>query len=343
MNTSLMGVIDATTFHKSLKDLILHRTIAALPFGGRYRLIDFVLSSMVNSGITSVGVFPKYNYRSLMDHLGSGRNWDLNRKRDGLFFFPAPMFDAPYKQIGAFDHFAYHINYFKRSKQEYVIVANCYSVFNMDFNDVLDRHIENKCDITELTKYGNSLEVYLLKRELLIELLETKDITGYTCLKDVMNDSNNRYAICSYEYDDYFVMIDSVERYYHTSLQLLDSFTWKKLFRKDQPIYTKVKDEPPTYYGKGAVVENSMIANGCIIEGHVENSIISRAVKICKGTVIKNCIIMQKTQIGENCYLDSVILDKDVKIEDGIELVPLRPNKPIVVKKGVVQGALMNQ
>ncbi|WP_163101127.1 sugar phosphate nucleotidyltransferase [Peribacillus alkalitolerans] len=342
MSTKLLGVIDATTFHKSLKDLIGHRTLAALPFGGRYRLIDFVLSSMVNSGISSVGVFSKYNYRSLMDHLGSGKNWDLNRKKDGLFFFPAPIFDVPVEQIGAFHHFGYHMNYFKRSMQEHVVVANCYSVFNMDFNEVLERHIQNGCDITELTKDDSSLEIYLLKRELLIELIETKDETGYTCIKDVIEDDNHDYVSCSYQYHEFFVKIDSVESYYQTSLDLLEPEVWRQLFRKNHPVYTKVKDEPPTHYGKDAIIKNSMVANGCIIEGHVENSIISRGVKINKGSIIKNCIVMQKTHIGENCYLDSVIMDKDVKIEDSVEIIPIRPGRPTVIKKGVIQGALMN-
>ncbi|RFU63639.1 glucose-1-phosphate adenylyltransferase [Peribacillus saganii] len=340
-NKRMLGVIDATTFYEPLKDLIQHRTLAALPFGGRYRLIDFVLSSMVNSGISSVAVFPKHNYRSLMDHLGSGRNWDLNRKRDGLFFFPAPVLDMPEELIGSFHHFESHMSYFYRSTEEYALVANCYSVLNMDFKAILDRHIKNGCDITEVHQMGEPLEIYLLKKDLLIDLIENKDTTGYRSLKDVIDSGDARYTFCSYEYTGYAAQIDSIEKYFKSSMELLNQSKWHDLFRKDNPIFTKVKDEPPTNYKKGATVKNSMIANGCVIEGHVENSIISRSVKIGKGTIIKNCIIMQKSVIGENCQLDSVILDKDVKITDNTVLISEAYTNPIVIKKGVVQGELM--
>ncbi|MBM7692994.1 glucose-1-phosphate adenylyltransferase [Peribacillus deserti] len=341
MNKNILGVIDATTYLDPLKDLTEHRILAALPFGGRYRLIDFVLSSMVNSGISSVAVFPKYHYRSLMDHLESGKNWDLNRKRDGLFFFPAPNLDIPFHHIGSFQCFSYHLDYFKRSTQEYAIVSNCYTVLNVDFCEILEKHIENGCDITEVVSEGRSLETYLLKRELLIDLIVERDITGYQCLYDLIEDPKHSYQVCTYEYEDYCVMVDSIETYYRTSLELLNPSKWQKLFKESQPIFTKVKDEPPTKYTKNSNVTNSMIANGCVIEGHVENSIISRSVKIGKGSVVKNCIIMQKSIIGENCVLDSVILDKDVRIEDGVHLTG-GSDEPIVIKKGAVQGVLMS-
>ena len=150
MKRKLLGVIDATTYHEDLEDLLTHRSLAALPFGGRYRIIDFVLSNMVNSGIRSVAIFPKLQYRSLMDHLGSGKNWDLNRKRDGLFFFPSPIIDNDGNKIGSFEHFAANLDFFYRSTQEYSIIANCYTVFNMDFRPILDSYIQADCDITEI-------------------------------------------------------------------------------------------------------------------------------------------------------------------------------------------------
>jgi glucose-1-phosphate adenylyltransferase len=338
----LLGVIDATTFHEDLEDLLTHRSLAALPFGGRYRIIDFVLSSMVNSGIRSVAIFPKLQYRSLMDHLGSGKNWDLNRKRDGLFFFPSPIIDTMGNRIGSFDHFAANIDFFYRSTQEYSIIANCYTVFNMNYGELLNWHINSRCDITELHhKDGRSMEMYLVKTSLLIKLIETRHETGYTCMKDVVTDIGHDYSICHYDYTGYAVMIDTIQNYFTTSLNLLDSNIWKQLFLKDQPIYTKVKDEPPTKYIKGSFVKNAMVANGCQVSGTVQNSIISRGVKIGKGTVIKNCIIMQKCIIEDNCYLDSVILDKDVRVEAGTKLVGSTIS-PYVIRKGTKQGALMN-
>ncbi|MEO2078447.1 MAG: sugar phosphate nucleotidyltransferase [Bacillus sp. (in: firmicutes)] len=342
MKRKLLGVIDATTYHEDLEDLLTHRSLAALPFAGRYRIIDFVLSNMVNSGIRSVAIFPKMQYRSLMDHLGSGKNWDLNRKRDGLFFFPSPIVDNDGNKIGSFEHFAANLDFFYRSTQEYAIISNCHTVFNMTFNSVLHWHRENGCDITEIHhKNGRPMEMYLIKTSLLIKLIETRNETGYTCMKDVVNDLHNDYTICRYNYEGYAVMIDSIANYFATSMNLLKPDVWKNLFIKEQPIITKVKDEPPTKYVKGSEVKNAMIANGCFISGSVENSIVSRGVKIGKGAVIKNCIIMQKCQIEDNCYLDSVILDKDVKVEAGTRLIGTA-RSPYVIRKGTKQGALMN-
>ena len=342
MKRELLGVIDATTFHEDLEDLIMHRSLAALPFGGRYRLIDFVLSNMVNSGIRSVAIFPKLQYRSLMDHLDSGKNWDLNRKRDGLFFFPSPIVDTEGNKIGSFHHFAANLDYFYRSTQEYALIANCYTIFNMNFEPLLEWHIDAGCDITELHHVdGKPLEMYLIKTSLLIKLIETRNETGYTCMNDVVNDIHHQYSICHYEYNGIAVTIDSIQSYFSTSLNLLHSDIWKQLFQKEQPIFTKVKDEPPTKYMKGAEVKNAMIANGCSINGTIENSIISRGVRIGKGSVLKNCIIMQKCQIEENCYLDSVILDKDVKVEAGTHISGTT-HSPFVIRKGTKQGALMN-
>ncbi|WML45747.1 sugar phosphate nucleotidyltransferase [Neobacillus sp. PS3-40] len=344
MNKRLLGIIDATNYHQDLEDLLSHRSLAALPFGGRYRIIDFVLSNMVNSGINSVAIFPKLQYRSLMDHLGSGKNWGLNRKRDGLFFFPCPSVDQEdnHNGIGSFNNFAANLDFFHRSSQKYSIITNCYTVFNMDFGPLLDWHIDSGCDITEVHHQdGRSLGMYLLKTSLLIDLIQTRNETGNMCMEDVVNDIRHFYAICHYKYSGYATMVDSIQTYFSTSIGLLESDVWNRLFLKEQPIFTKVKDEPPTKYMKNSSVKNSMIANGCIINGCIEKSIISRGVKIGKGAVLKNCIIMQKSQIGENCYLDSVILDKDVIVEAGTVLTGTTQD-PYVIRKGTVQGALMN-
>ncbi|MBT2680824.1 glucose-1-phosphate adenylyltransferase [Bacillus sp. ISL-35] len=337
MNKRLLGVIDATTVHEDLQDLSLHRSVAAIPFGGRYRLIDFILSNMVNSGIESVAIFPKFQYRSLMDHLGSGRNWDLNRKRDGLFFFPAPNLDKHYTGIGTLDHFADNIDYFERSTQDYALIANSYTVFNMDFQPLLDWHIESGCDITEVQKNGRSLGIYLVKKTLLMDLILTRNETGYSNMRDAARDTSSQLQLCYYDYEGYAVMVDTISKYFSVSMDLLKPEVWKELFPKERPILTKVKDEPPTRYDVDASVRNSMVANGGMIEGTVENSIIGRGVKIGKGTVIRNCIIMQKTQIKENCILDSVIVDKDARIEAGT-VITAPADSPAVIRKGAVQG-----
>jgi glucose-1-phosphate adenylyltransferase len=342
MKDTMMGLIDASTVSESLRSLTVKRSLSVIPFGGRYRLIDFVLSNMVNSGITSVAIFPKYQYRSLMDHLGSGKQWDLNRKRDGLFFFPPTETErAEDTEFGSFSHMQANIDYFLRSTQEYVVIANCQVVSNIDFRKVLKRHKETGADITCVRKNGRPLNMYVLKKDFLMELFCKHKASGYTHFSDVIMDPRLMYRIHSYEYDGYVAFIDSIEAYYFHSLELLRQDIWKQLFINDRPIYTKVKDEPPARYLEGASVKNSIIANGCTIEGHVENSILFRGVKISKGTVVKNSIVMQKSQIYENSFLDRVILDKEVRIESGIKLLG-EVDRPHVLQKGTVQGALMN-
>jgi glucose-1-phosphate adenylyltransferase len=341
LDKSMLGIIDATTFKRDMQDLTLHRSLAAVPFAGRYRLIDFVLSNMVNSGIQSVAIFPKYQLRSLMDHLGSGKNWDLNRKRDGLFFFPPETLEHVEDEFVPFTHFRQHLDFFLKSKQEYALIANSYTICNINFQPILKRHIENACDITEICHQGQSLNMFILKTSLLLDLIMNGEEYGYHSILDVVQDYRNPFHVCKYEYDGYVAVIDSIENYYQHSMELLHPSLWKQLFLKQSPIYTKVKDEPPTKYTCNAVVNNSIIANGCVIEGHVENSIIFRSVKIDKGAVIKNSIIMQKSHIGRDCVLDSVIIDKDVKVEDGVRLIGSY-QLPYVIRKGTVQGALMN-
>ncbi|ALC90301.1 glycogen biosynthesis protein glgD [Bacillus sp. FJAT-18017] len=341
MNKDMLGIIDATTVHKGLEELTIHRSVAAIPFGGRYRLIDFILSNMVNSGVQSVGIFSKYQYRSLMDHLGSGRNWDLNRKRDGLFFFPSTSLDKPVTGIGPFEDFAANIDFFKRSNQKYALVANSYTVFSMDFREALDNHIQNGSDITEVRKDGASLGIYLLKKDLLIDLIEKRNETGYLSMRDAVTDLNAPFKIDYFSYEGFAIMVDSISSYFEASKSLLQPEIWQRLFVKGRPILTKVKDEPPARYTSTSSVHNAMIANGSYIEGVVENSIIARGVTIGKGSIVKNSIIMQKTKIGENCVLDHVILDKDVKIADGTELRGEEGN-PNVIRKGRVQGVWKN-
>ncbi|MFD1739163.1 sugar phosphate nucleotidyltransferase [Bacillus salitolerans] len=343
MKDTMMGLIDATTIHESLRLLTSKRSLAAIPFGGRYRLIDFVLSNMVNSGIQSVAIFPKHQYRSLMDHLGSGKQWDLNRKRDGLFFFPPTdgHDDSFVDEFGSFSHMQANIDYFLRSTQEYVVITNCNTICNIDFRKVLMSHKETGADITTVRKNGRPLNMYLLKKEFLMDLFCHYKESGYTHFSDVLCDRHMMYRLHSYEYDGYVAQINSIEAYYYHSLEMLNHDVWKQLFIKNRPIYTKVKDEPPARYMDGAKVKNSIIANGCIIEGHIENSILFRAVRVGKGTVIKNSVIMQQSLIRDRCTLESVILDKDVKVGENVKLYGEK-SRPFVLEKGTIQGAVMN-
>jgi glucose-1-phosphate adenylyltransferase len=335
MPCSMLGIINATNDFNSFQNLTAHRSLASLPFAGRYRLIDFMLSNMVNSGITNVAIFTGREIRSLMDHLGSGKQWDLDRKRDGLFVF-TPEGKSGNERFGSFAHFARNITYFSRSKQEYVVITNCYTIGTIDFCEILDNHIEAEADITEVFYEGKSLQTFILKKDILLSLFEQYKDQGYYSILDVVHDKRHKFQINIYECTGYIAIIDSLQSYYQNSLDLLQPAVWKQVFTKNEPIFTKVKDEPPTRYKKDAKVANSLIANGCTIEGEVENSILFRTVKVGKGAVVRNSIIMQKCQIGENCLLDGVIIDKDVKIENGVQLTKTGKT-PYIVEKGTIQ------
>ncbi|MFB7139081.1 sugar phosphate nucleotidyltransferase [Gottfriedia sp. NPDC056225] len=337
MKHTMLGIIEASTHFESLKPLTQHRPLATLPYAGRYRLIDFMLSNMVNSGITSVAVFPDQPYRSIIDHLGSGKHWDLNRKKDGLFIFTPEPSDGAF---GTFDFIDKHIQFLQRATQKYVVVANTYTICSVDFRPILKRHIETDAQITELKQFGKSLNIYILEKELLLKLFENFHEKGYETIMDVVRDQNNEVELKAYEIPQQVAIIQTIEDYFEQSMKLLNPEIWNQLFLKSYPVFTKVKDEPPTKYSKEAIVKNSIVANGCVIEGTVENSIISRAVKIGKNTIIRNCVVMQKSNIGDNCILDGVILDKDVRIEDGVEIKGSL-NEPVVLQKGSVQGALI--
>jgi glucose-1-phosphate adenylyltransferase len=211
----------------------------------------------------------------------------------------------------------------------------------MNYQLILERHLQNRCDITHVLHGENSLDIYILEKDLLVKLFMNYDQTGYRSITDVVKDMSSGYKVCNYQFNNYAAAINSVESYYKHSLELLNPTVWQQVFMKNQPVFTKVKDEPPTSYSKDAFVKNCMIANGAIIEGHVENSIIFRGVKVGKGTVIKNSIVMQKGSIGTSCVIDSVILDKDVRVENGAILTG-KQTDPYLVRKGTVQGALMN-
>jgi glucose-1-phosphate adenylyltransferase len=197
MKDTMLGLIDASTYSDSLQSLTLRRSLSAIPFGGRYRLIDFVLSNMVNSGIQSVAIFPKNQYRSLMDHLGSGKHWDLNRKKDGLFIFPPTGNHANTEEneFGSFSHMEANLDYFFRSTQEYVVIADCQVVSNIDFRKVLQRHKETGANITCVRKNGRSLNMYLLKKDFLLELFCKYRESGYTHFSDIIKDQRFMYQI----------------------------------------------------------------------------------------------------------------------------------------------------
>ena len=372
MMDELMGIINLDETEEYLGDLSRARPLAAVPFAGRYRLIDFVLSNMVNSGITNVGIFIQHKYRSLMDHLRSGKEWDLARKRDGLFILP-PAYTKNPMQIhrGDVENFYSNLDYIGKCKQKYVVVAGPEMVSNLDYRQALDFHKSTGAEITVLytkancsthdcvrtnvvelgenrqvinmkeyttsTEYQNmSMKTFIMERKLLIELVKDCIARGdYDFIKHCIIRNVNNYKVYGYHHQGYVARISSLQSYFKHSMDLLTPQIWKELFFKSGLIYTKVKDEPPAKYMAQADVANSLIATGCYIEGRVENSILFRGVKVHKGAYIKNSIIMQKGEIGPDVVLENVICDKDVVITANKQLKG-ECNYPLVVKKGQV-------
>ena len=355
---NVMGLILTGWKNMRLKELSAIRSSSAIPVGGKYRAIDFVLSSMVNSGITNIGVLTQYSFRSLMDHLGSGKEWDLDRRNDGLFIFPPSLSgDDSGWYRGSADAMYNNLTFLKRSNEEYVIISQGNGVYNIIFDNLLEFHKNADADITvlyremndfmpeELAQLGivklddsgrvidlqekplhpetnlGSLGIYLIKRSLLISLLEECAAHGDSdFVKDIMIKKLNTLKIYGCKYDGYWRNISSVGMYFRCNMEMLDPEVRYRLFSENGKIYTKVKDEAPAKYNEEAEVSNSIVADGCIIEGNVEDSVLFRGVVIKKGVHVKKCIIMQGAVIEEGVRLRNVIVDKQAIITAGKEL-----------------------
>lgn len=368
--TNTMGLILSGWKKPALKDISYKRSVSAIPFGGKYRAIDFILSNMVNSGIKNVGVLTQYSFRSLMDHLGSGKEWDLDRRTDGLFIFPPSMSDEEsgwYK--GSADAMYNNLSFLKRNNEEYVVIAQGNGIFKMQMGDMLQYHIDTNADITlayrkmydysmeELSSLGiikidadkrivdlqekplnpqsdlASIGIYILRRTLLISLLEECIAHGnYDFVKDILIRKLDRLNIYGYEFKGYWRNISSVRNYYRCSMEVLDPEIREELFVKDGKIYTKVKDEAPAKYNEEAEVTNSIVADGCFIEGTVENSVLFRGVTIAKGAVVRNSIIMQGSVIEQDAAVEYAILDKNVVLTKG-KYLKGDADYPVVISK----------
>ena len=353
-----------------LKDLTLSRSTAAVPFGGRYRAIDFILSDMVNAGITSVGLVTEKNYHSLMDHLGSGKEWDLHRKRDGLFILPPFMTkDNAGVFRGAVDALRSVMGYVRRTQEDYAILSWPRVVMNVDLVPMMEQHVATGADITilyaedgslqpedqsqdlrlildekgrvtdmELDAYrprsvNRSADVMILKKELLEYLVEEAFARGeYDFHRDILLKKYRTLNIMGYKYDGFLARLESIESYFAANMALLNPDVQADLFNPRHPIYTKVKDEVSARYSVSAQVKNALVADGCVIEGQVENSILFRGVHVKPGARIFNSIVMQGAEVGENVLLDHVILDKGVKILPGGSLQGY-DSFPIVIRK----------
>lgn len=366
---SVMGLINLYEDESLIPKLTQNRPLAAVSFAGRYRLIDFALSNLVNSGVQNVGILMRDKIRSLMDHLRSGKEWDLARKRDGLFLLPPSqkgtsewMDDAP-----ALEH---HLDYLKKCRQEYVIMSGTNTVFTMDYMPMLKFHEKTGADITmlyhqeedssdfsratvmsmtdtgEVTdlainpahRYSNSvgMGVYLMRREFLMNLVRDCCARGgKNILKDGILPHLKEYRVFGYRYNGYVAKIDTTLKYYKHSMEIVKEENWSSLFNQDAKVLTKIKDEAPAKYKEQAEVSQSIVANGCVINGKVENSVLFRGVKIEAGAVVRNSVLMQRCVVKAGAVLENVICDKDGNITEGRYLKG-ETNYPLLVEKGVV-------
>jgi len=328
-NKQILGIIDATADSQSLSALTTNRPIASLMFSGRYRLIDFMLSNMMHAGIDSVGLFSHHLHNSLKGYLGSGKTWDLDRKNGGLFFYAQNKHDRDNGQL----ILDYNKGFFERAPYEYVAVAPGNIIGRVNFLEMLKQHKENKSNITQAHSEGKELPIYLLKRELFVKFLESINLGEPKSLMGFV-ESNARVAgITPFHVNEKIYTIDSLMSYYKNSMRLLAQEEWKKNFPKVLPVITKSRDEAPTKYTADSNVKGAVIANGCIIEGEVVSSVIARGARIGKNSIVRNSIIMPRVVIGDNCFLDGVIVDKEVTIEKGA-ILKGNFKHPIIVPKG---------
>ncbi|MDD4291862.1 MAG: glucose-1-phosphate adenylyltransferase subunit GlgD [Clostridia bacterium] len=365
-----MGIIFAGNEELRMGELTRARSLAAMPVAGRYRLIDFILSSMVNSGITNIGLTTKFNFQSLLDHLGGGTEWDLSRKKYGLFILP-PFYKSENRITESGEskiQSLYNVlHYIRRGKQDYCMLAEGNAVINTTFDEMLDFHRENHSDITVMysknadatasqdgcfdvaadnrikdispnntQNAAKSVGFCIIDTDLLITLVESCYARGeYDFSKDIIGKNLTKLRIFGYEFNGYYRHIYDIQSYYRFSMELLNRDVRDTLFENEKKIYTKIKDMVPARYQSNAKVSNSFIADGCIIDGEVNNSVLFRAVEVRKGSKINNCIIMQNGKVLENSVLNAVIMDKNVVIGSGKTLVS-EPTFPIVIGKNRV-------
>ena len=365
---NVLGLVFANMHDTTLGDMTKNRTMGSVMFGGRYRLIDFPLSNMVNSGISEVGVITKSNYQSLLDHLGSAREWDLARKKGGLYIL------LPFGNVestlyrGRIEALYGAMSFIKHSRAKYVILSDCDVVTNIDYKPIVAAHIESGADITAVAHTGvyssddiktstvfnvdadknvtsvlinpdisgtctTSLNVFVMSMDFLIETVNDAMARGNVSFeRNILQEKCRELKIKIYEYDNYFSKLNSPESYFKSNMALLEPENARKLFVPKRSIYTKVSDNAPVKYDLDSKVSNSLIADGCIIEGEVENSVLFRGVKVGKGAKVKNCILMQGTVVGDNAELNYLITDKNVSICEN-HILTSSPQYPMYVGK----------
>ncbi len=359
-----LGIISFEDSTANIEGLVDHRPVPAIAFMGRYRVVDFILSNMTNSGIGNVQIYCKEKPRNLIEHLGDGKHYNINSKRGKLrLLYGEKNFSS---EVYNHDVANYMLNmqYIEEDPNPYVVIAPSYFIYSLDFNDVLEQHIESKaditmcyasvkdaktsflgCDVVKLDKFKTvksieknrgklknqtvSLEAYVMSKKLFIELVrKAAETSSLYWFKDVLADSVEELNVKGYQVKGYVACLNSLPEFFRVSMELIDYDKANQLFKPGWPIYTQTNDSCPTTFTENSKVKHSIVANGSVIDGTVENSIISRGVTVCKGAVVKNCILLPDAYIGENAKLDHVVVDKyaivhHVKKLEGTDAAPV--------------------
>lgn len=353
---SAMGILFPNSYDALVPELVAERSMASIPFASRYRLVDFMLSGMVNCGIDNVSLIVKRNYHSLMDHLGSGREWDLTRKNGGLNIVPPFAEKSVNVYNGRVEALASIIEFLKRQKEKYVIMADTNLAVNFNFKALLKQHIASDADVTvayteekipkalldidvvkkdlyytfELDGDGRvqkiivddksdgvrniSLNIYVIAKDLLVEQVRQAYVKGLTYFeRDILAPQLGELNVKAYKHEGYYARILDINSYFAENMRLLKEENVNALFEKN-PVYTKIRDDNPTRYAAGSRAKNVMAADGCVIEGDVENSILFKGVKVGKGAKVRNSVLMQDTVIETGATVEHTITDKNVKV-----------------------------
>lgn len=345
-----VGIILAGGNNHRMRELSNRRAVAAMPFAGSYRGIDFALSNMSNSRIQKVAVMTQYNSRSLHEHLGSSKWWDFGRKQGGLYVFtPTITLENQSWYRGTADSIYQNLDWLKECHEPYVVIASGDGIYKLDYNQVLEQHIETRADITvvckempkdeDISRFGvvtigenNQIQsfeekptestgrtvscgIYVLRRRLLIELIEQCGKEGkFDLVKDILIGYQEQKKLCAYLLDSYWSNIASVESYYKTNMDFLKPEIRNYFLLEYPNIYSKVFDLPPAKYNSGSVVKNAMVGSGSIINGTVEDSLLFRKVFIGNHCKIKNSIIMNDVYIGDHTCIENCIIDSNTTI-----------------------------
>ena len=362
------GIVTYEGMNVHVKGLQDYRPVAAFSFLGRYRMIDFALSNLSNSGVNQIKVMVRENPRSLLEHLGTGRHYNINSKRGKLHVLPAKNMNENDFYSNDINSFMYNMEAIEATNMPYVILTPCNMVYRQDFSVLLDAHIESQADVTilyqnvdnaktdfincdtlELNKQkgvlsigknrGNakvrtiSLETYILSKELFISLVrKAANTSSLYWFRDIINDQCSELDIRGYAHRGFVACVNDFNSYYRANIDLLNYHKAMEVFNDDWPIYTRTNDSFPTQYAADVIVKNSLVSNGCLIEGNLENSVIGRGAVIKKGAVVKNSVILPAAYIGEDVHIENVVVDKKARIVRKKELIGSEEH-PLYVKR----------